>query len=226
MGTTTPTVRSVNLVLVGVDLLVDPESLDEFRELVDPDLEIEFGLSTEMPTGVTTSTRKIRLNQNRVVLELSPVRSSITQEFPADRENLKRLTGAALAAIQCSGTAVGPSASGFNIELVYDQTSGHLADEYLGRRLFGNLQLGQPAWTLASGTGQIVFNDPDGLRRWTVNVRPRSISPPSTRVLLAMNLHYSERRIPSEQHIQFGMEELWDEAHALVNRLDGLEDRP
>ena len=222
MGTTEPNVLSINLVLVGVDLLAELESFEGFRRQVDPDLEIEFGLSTEMPSGVTTTTRRVNLNRERIVLELSPSRSSITREFPADRNELTKLTTTAQSAIEGSGLPPAPSAFGFNIELVYDQDSGQPADRYLGSRLFGASQLGKQEWTLAGGTGNIVFTDEDGLRRWTVNVRPRSANPPNTRVALSVNLHYREERIPSGQQLQIALEELWDEAHALVGRLDQL----
>ena len=222
MGTTEPNVLSINLVLIGVDLLAELESLESFKTQVDPDLEIEFGLSTEMPTGVTTQTRRVNLHRERIVLELSPSRSSITREFPSDRDELTRLTAAAQSAIEGSGLLVAPSAFGFNIELVYDQDSGQSAERYLGSRLFGTLQIGKQDWALAGGTGNIVFTDGAGHRRWTVNVRPRSANPPNTRVALSMNLHYSEGRIPSVQQLQNALEELWEEAHALVGRLDQL----
>ena len=220
MVTSTPNILIMNLVLVGIDLLNDSTSIEIFKGQTDPDLQIEVGMMTEIPTGITGPSRRVNLNRDRIVLELSPARSSVARQYPNDRSDIAQLTAVANSAIECSTLADQRVSFGFNIELVYEQDSGQSAMEYLGSRLFGSLKLGRDAWTLAGGTGQIIFDEKDGSCRWTMNVRPRSIAEDTPRILLGMNLHRSMADIPSAKVIEDSLEELWDEAHDFVLRLD------
>ena len=223
MATTEPIVVSANIVLVGVYLLEDQDAFEAFRTQCDPDLlQTEFGMVTEIPSGVVSPSRRLNLNRDRIVLDLSSSRSTIVKDYPTNPDDLVRLSEIAWSAIQCSELgSKRPRAFGYNIELVYDQDSAKEAVSYLGTRLFRSLPLGRDEWTLTGGTGQLILSDSTG-RRWTINARPRPGDDPTSRVFLGMNLHYSDARVPSQDDIKNSLNELWDECHRFVAQLDEL----
>ena len=221
MATSPPNILSVNLVLVGVELLQDPAKFEAFRSASDPDLQIQMGFVAEVPTGLTGQNRRVHLNRDRVILELSPTRSSVSKQYPDSRQDLELLTQTADLAIRNTDfNEVKPRAFGFNIELVYDQHSGDPATKYIGDRLFGGLSLGEDGWSLVGGTGHLIFNDKNVDRLWIINVQPRANDDFGTRIFLAMNLHNNVVEIPSKETILSSLTELWDEAHAFALRLD------
>ena len=222
MSTTEPTVVSANLVLVGANLLEDPNAFGDFRVEFDPDMQTEFGMVTEVPSGVTEPSRKVNLNRDRIVLHLSASRSSIVREYPAALSDLGKLSEVAWSAIRRSKSGgKEPRAFGFNIELVYDQNSAESALQYLGSRLFKNLSLGKEDWRLTGGTGTVIFTD-SGSRQWILNVRQRPGDDSTSRVFLGLNLHNDVPRMPEEEEITQSLEDLWVEAHRIVNQLDEI----
>ena len=219
MERNTPEILSANLVLVGVDLLATPDALNRFREANDPDLRVQQGMSTEIPSGITEPSRTVELGRERIVLELSASRSSITKEYPVESD-LERLTEIVTFAINASGAGEkNPRAFGYNVELVHNPNTGEAASPYIGRVLFGKQPLGKENWELSGGNGQIIFNDLSYDRQWTVNIRPRSNEARDSRVFVGLNLHYDEQEMPSREAIISSLKELWNEAHEFVSRL-------
>ena len=218
MAATLQDVVSVNLVLVGVGLLNEPDELERFRNAVDLDLRLEVGLVTNVSSGITEPSRTLRLNRERIALDLSPSRSSIAREYPGE-EDLASLAKVVMQAIDSTDLRGQlPRAFGCNIELVFVQTSGQSTIQYIGERLFGSQSLGKAEWELVGGTGQLIFSD--GIRRWTINVQPRPGDVDTSRVVLALNLHKDEQRFPTEGEIKDSLEEAWNEAKEFMNRLD------
>ena len=219
MAATLQDVVSVNLVLVGVGLLNKPDEVERFRNAVETDLQLEVGLVTNILSGTTEAGRTLTLNRERIVLNLSPARSSIAREYPGEGD-LVPLAKVVAQAIDCTDLGEQlPRAFGYNIEIVFTQTSGQPAIQYIGERLFGRQSLGKSGWELVGGTGQLIFAD--GIRQWTINVQPRPGDVDTSRVVLALNLHKDEQRFPTEGEIKDSLEEAWNEAKEFMNRLDG-----
>ncbi len=223
MGITTREVLGADLILIGVDLLDSQQTLDHFRSLTDPDLQVEAGLTTEMPSGITNPSRTVSLSRERMVLFLSSSRSSITKEYPSKQE-LERLSEVAAHAINCSDLGgKKPQAFGYNISLVYEQNSGESALQYIGNRLFRSQSLTREHWGFTGGTGTLSFNSKSSEGEtldWTVHVRPRSTDRTSNRVFLGMNLHNNSQRMPNEAEISSTLRNIWREANEFINRLD------
>ena len=213
-----PVILSANLVLIGVDLLANPDALNQFRKETDPDLQVQFGTVTEVPSGATEQSRTVALNRERIVLNSSPSRSAITKEYPKE-EDLEKLSEIATSAIKASMLeGKNPRFYGYNIELVYDPKTGESASEHIGRCLFGGRSLGKEEWELSGGNGQITFKDEDHTREWVLSIRPRSSEASNSLVFMGLNLHYNEQRMPNEVEIKNSLEELWNAAHDFVRQ--------
>ena len=219
MAATLRDVVSANLVLVGIDLLNEPDEVERFRNALDIDLRLEVGLVTNLPSGLTEPSRTLTLNRERIALNLSSSRSSIAREYPEqpDLTRLAQIAELAIGDARCAGGQP-PQAFGYNIEMVFDQSSGQPAIRYIGECLFGHQSFGKAGWSLLGGTGQLIFTD--DASQWTITIRPQPGDVATTRVLLALNLHKDEQRFPTESESKASLEEVWNEAKAFMNRLD------
>lgn len=217
---------NANLVLVGVGLLNTPEETERFGNELDADVQVELGI-IGMGGGMPEPSRKIILNRERIILTVSPTRTSIDKEYPSRESPLDDFAKLAKVA-QCaiSNTASegrdGLAAFGYNVEVVFNQDSGQPAIQYLGNRLFGNRSFGKEGQKLVGGTGQIILNDERG-HRWTITVRPRSGDEKEQRIAVGLNLHLSEQQPPSAEEIKTSLEEVWLGAKNFMTRLDQQE---
>ncbi len=214
-------VVSANLVLVGVNLLKQTEEFERFSRELDVDLvdlRVEVGLITNIPSGQTEQSRTITLDRERISLNMSPSRSSITRAYPSvqDLDRLAKVSALAIESTVLIDQV--PKAFGYNIEVVFDQDSGQPAIQYIGKRLFGHQSLGEVGWELIGGTGQLVFADAQS--RWTINLRPRSDNPDTSKGFMSLNLHRDEQRLPNEEEIRASLIEARTKAIEIINRLD------
>ena len=213
---------SANLVLVGIRLLDAPAEFEQFAEALDTDLQAELGISANAG-GMPEPTRKITLNRDRITLTMSPSRTSLDKEYPS-RENptgdFARLAEVAQCAIASTILeSERPAAFGYNLEAVFDQDSGQPALHYLGNRLFGPYSPGKAGWSLIGGTGQLILADSRN-RQWTISARPRANDEREHRVVLGLNLHIREQRLPTAAEIQAALVEVWHEANDFMEQLD------
>ena len=219
MAVTTPEVIKVNFVLVGLRLLGAPEDIESFRRASGTDVQISgAGLAANVQSGITEPQFALAMHRDRITLELSPSRSAINRDYPL-REDLPRL--AEVSDLALRNTSVGEQklrAFGFNIELVFDQDPDIPAFSYLAGRLFDVSALGSEGWQFIGGAGKLIFHD--GERRWTIGLEPRFGDEAESRVFLSVNLHRAENDPPIESEIRDSLEEIWDEVHNFVQRLD------
>ena len=222
MAATIQDVVKANFVLVGCHLLGDAEELRRFREQIDTDVVMAGGgLITDVVSGVTEPAQTVSLNRDRITLELASSRSTIGRDYPS-RSDLPRLAEIVGRAIECTDlSAQSPTAFGYNIDLVYDQTSESSASSYLGKRLFNPALSTNTGWQLVGGAGRMVFET--GGTSWRVAVEPRFNDESSSRVFFSLNLHKGENRRPNEDEIRLSLEDAWDQAHVFVKRLDECE---
>ena len=219
MAITTSEVIRANLVLVGLRLLSAPEEIDSFKRAIGTDFQLAVsGMSVNIQTGIAEPGFTLALNRDRITLDLSASRSMVNRDFPS-REELPRLAEVAGQAI--SHTLIEEDqlrAFGFNIELVFDQQSAATAFEYLSKRLFDVGPLGNEGWQLIGGGGKLIFSD--GKRCWTISLEPRFNDEAESRVFVSVNLHKAEGTLPTQGEIRESLEELWDEVHHFIDRLD------
>ena len=221
MAVTTPEVIKASLVLVGLHLLGTPEQIESFKRAIGTDVQLSgVGMGVNMQTGVAEPGLALALSRDRITLDLSASRSMINRDYPS-REDLPRLAEVAGQAI--SNTLVAEQqlrAFGFNVELIFGQQSAATAFEYLSKRLFDVGPLGNEGWQFVGGAGRLVFNDIG--RRWTISLEPRFNDETESRVFLSVNLHKAEHTPPGEGEIRDSLDEIWDEVHNFIQRLDEM----
>ncbi len=219
MPTEVQDVLKANIVFVGLGLLNTPVELNEFSAAVATDVvTLGTGLVVGLPSVAPEPGRQLSLHRDRILLDLTPNRAVIEREYPAsgDLDRLAEVVESALNHTDLAGRL--PAAFGYNVELIYNQTSGSPSLCYLGSKLFGKSELGANGWTLAGGAGTLVFDAAEG--RWTVRVEPRFNDSETTRTFLSLNLHKTEGRLPDSNEIRQSFEDVWKQAHDFVGRLD------
>lgn len=217
-------VVSVNIVMVGFPPFDMQENFDAFRRAVGPDLQIAgAGLIANPLPGIPEPGIQLTLNRDRISIDLSPSRSIINRDYPS-REDLGRLAEVIGKFVTYSTYDYSnPQTFGINIRLIFDPESETSAFEYLASRLFDVEPLGRTDWRFIGGSGRLIF-DEDG-RRWTISLEPRFSDFEETRVFVDSNLHLYGQPLPEETEIGDLLEEVWDEVHKLVGRLDRMEVR-
>lgn len=210
------TVLNTNLVLVGVELLPEPDMIKQFRADFGPDLRIEAAQFALPAPGITELARTMTLGEDRIQLMLHASRSTIGREYPDD-SGFAKLAHVAARAIEITKSDA-PIAFGYNMSLVFEQHSGQPAIQYIGNRLFGHLFLDDQERKVVGGTGKLIFTDATG--QWTISADPRFDDPDTSLVFVSLNLHKQERRFPDESEIKSALEKIQQEARAFASRLE------
>lgn len=210
------TVLNANLVLVGVNLLPEPDMIKQFQADFGPDLRVDTAQLALPATDITELARTMTLGEDRIQLMLHASRSTIGREYP-DHSGFAKLAHVAARAIELTKSHT-PNAFGYNMNLVFEQHSGQSAVRYIGSRLFGHLSLGDPARKLVGGTGKLIFADTAG--KWTISVEPRFGDPDTSLVFVSVNLHKQERRFPDKSEIDSALNKIQQEAREFVSRLE------
>lgn len=223
MATEIQDVLKINMVLVSVDLLAEETDQAEFSVSVGTEvipggvLQIPV-LAPGLPPSIGEPGRSLGLERDRIRLVLSASRSVIEKQFP-EYEDLARLAeviGLAVKSARLAGS--GPTALGYNLELVYGQTSGLGAQRYLAERLFEERRLGNEGWEMVGSATRMVFEGAGVL--WSVTLDQRANDPTGRKIFLALNLHIEESKLPTEEEILDSLTEIWRQAHDFVIRLD------
>jgi hypothetical protein len=216
-------VLKVDLVLVGIDLLNDPAEINTFADSVrtDVDLAVPVLAPVTTPDGSMADLgRVIRLNRDRIVLRSLGDRTIIGREFPSGLGDLARLSEVASHAINHTDLVEQTlRAHGYNIDLVYGQTSGLTATQYLAERLFPSKPLAGEGMQLVGGGGKIDLQGDDRIR-WRVTVEPRHNNETETRVYLSVNMHVVGQMLPDEGGIAASLKTLWNQARNFALLLD------
>ncbi len=214
-------VLKINVVLIGIGLLNTPAEVDAFSEAVAADVQMSAaGLVFGVPPIPPEPGRKLAIPRERVTLDLSPVRTVIEREYP-DEGDVSRLADVAGYAVQHTAPQEKlPAAFGYNIELVFNQTSGAPSLRYLGDRLFHQRSFGADEWNLIGGAGRLIFDSGEG--RWTIQVEPRFNSEETHQVFVNLNLHKAEQRLPYTDEIRQSFMNVWNGVHTFVTRFDEI----
>ena len=211
-------VLRANIVLVGLGLLRDAESIAAFSDAVDSDVILDdAGLIIGVPGSNTHSPESSEFHRERISAKLLPDRTVFEREFPT-RSSLHYLAdvlGKAMETRQQGSL----NAYGYNLELAYDQASGAPSLRYLGDRLFAKGDFVPADWSLAGATGRQYFDSSQG--RWTIQVEPRFNDPDSIRVFMSINLHKEETSLPDAIGVRQDLETVWDQAYEIVATFDG-----
>lgn len=211
-------ILKVDLVLVGVRLLSEPQQVNAFSALVGEEVvPAGVGLAFMEDQRTPEQATRLELPKDRITLALGTSRSTIERAYPS-ASDLPRLAEIATMAVDSSefGSAL-PTAHNYTLEMVYRQDSEN-AYRYLGQRLFRGDAFAAQGWSTIGGAGKLAYESSDG--RWEFIVEPRFHARDTDRVFLLLNLHREQPAIPSQEEIATSLELMWNQAYALADRLD------
>lgn len=212
-------VLSVNVVLVGIELLKTAAEVAACSAAIGRELHQDGAFLDAVPQAAPVAGRVLRLPRERILAEVSALRSRVTKEYPSaidDVALVARIAAQALASAAVHQPVV--PAHGFNLAMVYSAQSGEDALRYLGRRVFAPPAFVPGEWTSLGGQGKLKFQD--GARQWTLTLEPRLQVPDTPKVFLDINLHVSEAGVPAEDEMETQLRALWDRAHTLIEAID------
>ena len=206
-------VLNVGVVILGADLVFEPDAVEALKAAIGTDIRV----ATAQPPGDLESTTLV-LDRERVEVTTRGSRSTILRWYPEEKDLPKSAEVAALV-LAVSGQDVEPiEAVGYNLEIVFEQFSGHPASRYIGERLFDYQSLGDETWPLMGGVGRITFGDPHVNRTFTVEARFGDEQ--TTRVFVSANLHVAGNRIPTVDQIKQSLDTIWRDTFNLMEQLD------
>ena len=208
---------NASVVLLGVDLLPTPESMDELKQAIQTDILVTVGIAGPQPSGDVEEIRTLRLDRERVEMTMQGSRSTVLRQHPEgiDLPRLAEITSLALSLSQLKIEVV--EAVRYSVELVFEQDSGQVAGRYVAERLF-DYQPGEGDLPLWGGAARMVFGTPEVKQIFTVESRFGDDQ--TSRLFISANLHLEDRRIPSEDEIRESLEQIWRDAHRFMERLD------
>lgn len=219
MATMVQDILKVGIVFIGEELLKTPDQYTTFSDAIDTEVTIAFpGVTTGQFQGNHGYSRKIELPKERITLELSENTTVVNMEYP-EFDSLNRLIEIIDHAL--SKTELDSSSSlnlRYIMDLVYDQTSGDSALQYVGKRLFGGFELDIDGWSLGGGIGTLDFNSKDG--QWYLQLEPRFRDEYASKVFMSLNLLKYNQQIPSIDEIRLSLNTVWGNALKIIPMID------
>lgn len=217
-----------SFVLTGLGLLSAPAEREAFISQCNTEVTSETGIGI-VATGTSRTQDNVhilKLNRDRITLELSPGRSAIKREYPSksDLQRLAEICDLSMANSNLEDAV--PGAFGYNVILLYSPNPGVPAISYLGERLFARALMQDeslellPNAEIVGGMGNISF-DVDG-RRWNLTVEPRFKELDTSTIYFNLNYHFSEPRIPEHDEIKDSIVKTWHQAYAIIEAIDAI----
>ena len=212
-------VLSVNVVLAGIELLKTAPEVDACSGAIGSELIEDGAFIDAFAQMPPVRGRVLRSPRERLLLEVSELRSRVTKEYPAAIDDVALVARVAAQAI-ANTTVQHPvvSAHGFNFTMVYSPESGEDALRYLGRRIFAPPAFVPEGWSSLGGHGKLKFQD-EG-REWTISLEPRLQASNTSKVFLGINVHVPEAGVPPEDRMETQLRALWEQAHTLIEAID------
>jgi hypothetical protein len=221
MPTNLREIINVNFVLLNHGLLSNNAQIQEFEQAVDADVRLEGGMATNVLTGETHPSRTLHLDRDRIVLNLSQLRSTIMREFPLLNsldEELSRFAEVAEQALSATGLSEVTFDFGYNADMVFDQDAEDTALGFLGNRLLNGRIFSQSGRELVGGTCKVIVEDDSG--QWNYTFEPRAGDLQRRRVFVATNLHNIQQPLPDGTAISSSISKVVGNVKDLMSRLD------
>ena len=223
MATSLREIINFSLVILNLELLTSDDAVRAFRNAIDADIRYGGGVAIDAATGQTEQARMLHLDRDRINLNLSPSRSSVTREFPAV-SNLKA-DAERFAHIVNSAVTVGnvPDGGwhdfGYNAEMVFDQDQSSTAVEFIGERLFKSENIESPGRRFFGGACRLIILDELG--QWTYNLEPRFNDLQTPRIFANVNLHSAQRPLPLGTQVTDAILQTVSGVQELMDRIGG-----
>ena len=195
-----------SVVIVGIDL----PSVDKLVE----ELEAISKTEVQVLSGGDGGPDVLFLEKERLRITILESQLSVSREYPSE-EDLLPLANISTATLNILNQPI--KAIGYNVDLVFEQNSGRLAERYLGR-IFKHREFGGKEWPLWGGFGTMVFGN--SRKRKSFNVAPHLMDDKTTRVLVEANYHVGDEKIPQETEIGESLALIWRDTFGIMELID------
>ena len=216
-------VLNASMAFVGVELMNKPNAQDNLMKAANVEvMEAEIGFSVNAPGGMPTPVHRFVLQRDRISLDIASARSSVTKEYLSqtspseDIAHLAKIVACAIDNTEFEEQQL--NAYGYNMMIVFSPDLDEPVAHHLGHHLFASYPFGREDWERIGGLGTLYFSD--SARRWTFHIesRPRGDFE-SKRLHMSINLHVPDSKLPDEDAIKDGFNEVLEEANRLMNQL-------
>ena len=196
-----------SVVIVGIELPSVDNLVEELGVISKTDVQVLSGGDGDPDVLI--------LDRERIRITILESQLSVSREYPSE-EDLLPLANISTATLKILNQPI--EAIGYNVDLVFEQNSGRIAERYLGGRLFRHRELGGKEWPLWGGFGTMVFGDSQ--KRKSFNVAPRLEDDKTTKVLVEANYHVGDKRIPQEAEICESLAMIWRDTIGIMELID------
>jgi hypothetical protein len=215
-------VANFSLVILNLDLLTTDDAVRQFQAEADVDIRREVGVNIDPVSGQAGPVKTFHLDRDRITMNLSEARSTITKEFPvvnsleSEVSRFADVVSHALSSRNNLNTA--KFDFGYNAEMVFAQDASPTAFRFLGDHLINYGKIAVPNHQFLGGACQMIILD-DHQRQWTYNLAPRFNDTATTRVFMGINLQSSQRRLPRGAEVTSALNQIVHDATGLMERL-------
>ena len=224
-------VLNISLVILDVQLLNKSEAKNEFAkqvgtEVTDTPTAGVTGMITinltpaagETPTPPSPPPfQKMRLNRDRIQLDLLPDRTSILKEYPK-REEIDRFAEVVgIALDQTDFSSQRPQAYGVNLDAVYRLTTGETASQFIVSQLYTPNLFQEKGYQVLGGTSELSLRREE--RSWNIRFQPRFGDPEADKLFVGLNLHNDDGLVPTQAIIAKLLTEVWDQMDSIMEYL-------
>lgn len=228
-------VLNVGLVFPSIQLLNKSDSINAFEGSVGTDVTdalspsgvagvISINISTSVGEATPLSQpaipsvppfQRLRVDRDRIVLDIVPDRTSITKEYPS-RDEIGRFAEVVGIAFENTDFSEQPiRAYGVNIEAVYRIATGEPASQFIVSRLFTPNIFHDEGYEVGAEQFQLRLRRDE--RAWRVRFRPRSNAQPD-KLQVGLNLHNINDLglIPSSEAIAALCTQVWGQMDSIM----------
>ena len=221
MGIEVEDTLKVGFVIVDVELLDTPEQVDVFRAAVGAEVMPGVVGIVIDPAGVQQSVRRLIIDRDRIILDLSTDRAAIERHYPTD-DDFQHLADVFGHAVRITDIGIQPRSFGYHVELVVDQDSGKSARQYLASSVLAPDLPSLSGSEVSGGAMRLLFGGTPA--EWNVTLEPR-LDDETSKIYCTFTLRHEEARLPDAGEIAASLRETKDEAIRFLEALDQREGR-
>ena len=211
MSITRTELISINVVIVGVELLDSLESIDRFGKSF---YEYRWSPLNDASGGPG---RRVSLDRDRIHIDLTPLRSTVRQEYPR-RDGIPALAEIVHQVLENTEKPLANiAAHGFNAEFSFP-TGEVSAFSYIGTKALSGFPVIHD-WQMAGASARMTFVDPVGVVR-NISIEPRFMNEQIRRGHLNINLHFGTGGAPSKDKILSGFHQVIRDAESFMGILN------
>ena len=226
-------VLNISLVILGVQLLNKSEAKNEFAkqvgtEVTDTPTAGVTGMITinltpaigETPPPISPPPppfQKMRLNRDRIQLDLLPDRANILKEYPKREEIYRFAEVVGIALDQTDFSSQHPQAYGVNLDAVYRLTTGETASQFIVSQLYTPNLFQEKGYQVLGGTSELSLRREE--RSWNIRFQPRFGDTEADKLFVGLNLHNDDGLVPTQAIMAELLIEVWDQMDSIMEYL-------